>query len=87
MILCTYALVGVRVYASSFSSETTSTASVHFQDGEGWSVTKGFDANGIAWRTFKNGLMTDGWGVLNIETSSKFPDEKQAYAAGLVEGI
>ena len=35
---------------------------------------------------YKTGIFEQGWSYIEIETSSKYPDTVQAYAAGLLEG-
>lgn len=35
---------------------------------------------------YKTGIFESGWSIIEIETSSKYPDAVQAYAAGLLEG-
>ncbi|CAK9823095.1 Putative phospholipase B-like lamina ancestor [Anthophora retusa] len=35
---------------------------------------------------YKTGIFEEGWSYIEIETSSKYPDSVQAYAAGLLEG-
>ncbi|XP_011167263.2 putative phospholipase B-like lamina ancestor [Solenopsis invicta] len=35
---------------------------------------------------YKTGIFESGWSIIEIETSSKYPDTVQAYAAGLLEG-
>ncbi|XP_011700719.1 PREDICTED: putative phospholipase B-like lamina ancestor [Wasmannia auropunctata] len=35
---------------------------------------------------YKTGIYESGWSIIEIETSSKYPDTVQAYAAGLLEG-
>jgi len=35
---------------------------------------------------YKTGIFETGWSIIEIETSSKYPDTVQAYAAGLLEG-
>ncbi|XP_020290295.1 putative phospholipase B-like lamina ancestor [Pseudomyrmex gracilis] len=41
---------------------------------------------GAARAYYKTGISESGWSVIEIETSSKYPDSVQAYAAGLLEG-
>ncbi|XP_045773042.1 putative phospholipase B-like lamina ancestor [Maniola jurtina] len=43
-------------------------------------------ARGVARAYFKEGIETTGWSLLEIETDGSYPDEIQAYAAGIVEG-
>jgi len=43
--------------------------------------------NCIASARFEDGLLQQGWGILNIETNPETNDEDQAYAAGLLEGF
>ncbi|CAH2269291.1 putative phospholipase B-like lamina ancestor [Pararge aegeria] len=43
-------------------------------------------AKGVARAYFKEGIETTGWSLLEIETDGSYPDEIQAYAAGIVEG-
>ncbi|KAL0125168.1 hypothetical protein PUN28_004360 [Cardiocondyla obscurior] len=35
---------------------------------------------------YKTSILESGWSIIEIETSSKYPDTVQAYAAGLLEG-
>ncbi|KAI4495679.1 hypothetical protein M0802_008514 [Mischocyttarus mexicanus] len=35
---------------------------------------------------YKTGILENGWSIIEIETSAKYPDTVQAYAAGLLEG-
>ncbi|XP_046834493.1 putative phospholipase B-like lamina ancestor [Vespa crabro] len=35
---------------------------------------------------YKTGILENGWSIIEIETSVKYPDTVQAYAAGLLEG-
>ncbi|KAK2581862.1 hypothetical protein KPH14_002325 [Odynerus spinipes] len=35
---------------------------------------------------YKTGIFENGWSIIEIETSAKYPDTVQAYAAGLLEG-
>ncbi|KAL6258786.1 hypothetical protein P5V15_010734 [Pogonomyrmex californicus] len=35
---------------------------------------------------YKNSILESGWSIIEIETSSKYPDTVQAYAAGMLEG-
>ncbi|XP_072949118.1 putative phospholipase B-like lamina ancestor [Epargyreus clarus] len=43
-------------------------------------------AKGVARGYFRNDIKTTGWYVLEVETDGSYPDEIQAYAAGVVEG-
>jgi hypothetical protein len=48
---------------------------------------KGFDdPSVIAVAEYNNTMFETGWDVMKIVTSSKFPDDQQAYAAGYFEG-
>lgn len=61
-----------------------------FRDGPtaSWTVREGVkDASGVAWASFEDGLLDNGWGVLNVRSNADFEDEDQAYAAGLLEGF
>ncbi|XP_025154223.1 putative phospholipase B-like lamina ancestor isoform X2 [Harpegnathos saltator] len=40
----------------------------------------------VARAYYKTSIFESGWSVIEIETSSKYPDTVQAYAAGLLEG-
>lgn len=45
--------------------------------------------NGVAHAIFKDGLMTNGWGVLDVVSgygAESADDEKTMYAAGFLEG-
>ncbi|CAG9125532.1 unnamed protein product [Plutella xylostella] len=41
---------------------------------------------GVARAYFRMDMDTDGWSTLEVETNGSYPDEIQAYAAGIVEG-
>ncbi|XP_058796938.1 putative phospholipase B-like lamina ancestor [Phymastichus coffea] len=41
---------------------------------------------GVARGYYKTGIYETGWSTIEIETSSEYPDDVQAYAAGLLEG-
>ncbi|CAH0715655.1 unnamed protein product, partial [Brenthis ino] len=43
-------------------------------------------AKGVARAYFRGDVDTTGWSLLEIETDGSYPDEIQAYAAGIVEG-
>lgn len=43
-------------------------------------------AKGVARAHFRGDIDTTGWSLLEIETDGTYPDEIQAYAAGIVEG-
>ena len=46
-------------------------------------------ANGVAYASFKDGLLVNGWGVLDVVsgyTSQKIDDRQTMYAAGFLEG-
>ncbi|XP_011268214.1 putative phospholipase B-like lamina ancestor [Camponotus floridanus] len=40
----------------------------------------------VARAYYKTSIFESGWSIIEIETSSKYPDDVQAYAAGLLEG-
>ncbi|XP_014472865.1 PREDICTED: putative phospholipase B-like lamina ancestor [Dinoponera quadriceps] len=40
----------------------------------------------VARAYYKTSILESGWSIIEIETSSKYPDTVQAYAAGLLEG-
>lgn len=40
----------------------------------------------VASGSFQNELHLSGWGVLDVKSNSAFPDDEQAYAAGMAEG-
>ncbi|XP_046840907.1 putative phospholipase B-like 2 [Xenia sp. Carnegie-2017] len=44
-------------------------------------------ADAVSWGVFSNEVNKTGWSNLEIHTSSKFPDEIQSVAAGMVEGF
>jgi len=44
-------------------------------------------ARAVATGSFQNRLLSIGWGILNIETSSTYTDDDQAFAAGMAEGF
>lgn len=43
-------------------------------------------ARGVARAYFRGDIETTGWSLLEVETDGSYPDEIQAYAAGVVEG-
>ncbi|XP_032517362.2 putative phospholipase B-like lamina ancestor [Danaus plexippus] len=43
-------------------------------------------ARGVARAYFRGDIETNGWSLLEVETDGSYPDEIQAYAAGIVEG-
>ncbi|XP_026492159.1 putative phospholipase B-like lamina ancestor [Vanessa tameamea] len=43
-------------------------------------------ARGVARAYFRADIETTGWSLLEVETDGSYPDEIQAYAAGIVEG-
>ena len=40
----------------------------------------------VAWASFDDGLLANGWGKLTVETSGSYADHEQMYGAGVVEG-
>ncbi|XP_064483629.1 putative phospholipase B-like 2 [Ornithodoros turicata] len=40
----------------------------------------------VAWGSFHNGINQTGFGILEVFTNGSYPDEYQAYGAGLLEG-
>lgn len=44
------------------------------------------DPTCVAWGAYTDSIGSAGWGALEIHTVAGFPDEKQMYAAGLIEG-
>ncbi|CAE8600038.1 unnamed protein product, partial [Polarella glacialis] len=51
------------------------------------SVRSGNPSHGaVAWGTFEDNLNVTGWGILDVETSGSYSDQKQHLAAGMVEG-
>lgn len=43
-------------------------------------------SSAVAWATYEPTMMTQGWDILTVSTSSLFTDVQQSYAAGYVEG-
>ena len=56
------------------------------QDGQ-YTLNDELDASAAAQATFEDGLLTTGWGILNIKSNGTYPDEQQAFAAGMAEGF
>lgn len=63
------------------------TASVTWdQSSNKYSLHKGVVQDYVAMGAFRNEINSTGWSYLNVSTIQKFPNEVQAYAAGIVEG-
>lgn len=39
----------------------------------------------LAWASFEDSMLREGWGYLHVETNPKYPDDLTAYAAGALE--
>ena len=68
-------------------ADVSHTISVLYKDGE-FEVLPGLNyyASVVAWASFTNEQLTNGWMNLEITTNEHFPDEIQAQAAGFAEG-
>ena len=68
-------------------ADISQTISVLYKDGE-FEVLPGLNyyASVVAWASFTNDQLTNGWMNLEITTNEHFPDEIQAQAAGFAEG-
>ena len=68
-------------------ADISQTISLLYKDGE-FEVLPGLNyyASVVAWASFTNDQLTNGWMNLNITTNEHFPDEIQAQAAGFAEG-
>ncbi|XP_018494869.1 putative phospholipase B-like 2 [Galendromus occidentalis] len=44
-----------------------------------------YNPQALAWASFKDATLQEGWAYLHIETNPNFPDELTAYAAGVLE--
>lgn len=66
------------------------TATIYYQNGEFVYKPGVVDTNkGVAYAQFKNGLLINGWGVLDVVSgygSVKLGDNQTMYAAGFLEG-
>ncbi|CAK1556364.1 unnamed protein product [Leptosia nina] len=69
------------------------TATVFYSEKTGYSIEFWGQSNdlndipkGVARAYFRGDIDTTGWSLLEVETNSSYPDEVQAYAAGIVEG-
>ncbi|XP_076033678.1 phospholipase B domain containing lamina ancestor [Oratosquilla oratoria] len=51
-----------------------------------YSLHEGNVAGWVARAYFQDNTFVDGWGYLELETNSRYPEEIQAFAAGFVEG-
>ncbi|CAG4956200.1 unnamed protein product [Colias eurytheme] len=68
-------------------------ATVFYSEKTGYSIEYWGQSNdlndiprGVARGHFRGDIDTTGWSLLEVETNSSYPDEVQAYAAGIVEG-
>ncbi|XP_063826325.1 putative phospholipase B-like lamina ancestor [Ostrinia nubilalis] len=68
-------------------------ATVFYSDKTGYRIEYWGQSNeladiprGVARAYFRMDVETTGWSLLEVETSDSYPDEIQAYAAGIVEG-
>ena len=73
---------------SNATSDETTKATVYYSNGQ-YTIKQNIidKTNGIAYGSYESGLQKTGWGILNIETNSKYEDNNQAYASGIVEGF
>ncbi|KAK3862560.1 hypothetical protein Pcinc_031586 [Petrolisthes cinctipes] len=55
-------------------------------DGAHYNLKSGESSDWVAVGHFKDNTTVDGWGYLEVRSNPYFPDEVQAYAAGLLEG-
>jgi hypothetical protein len=81
LLLSALALRGVHVEAGETKGtvyQNTKTGALYFK-----SV---YDESGIAYGSFKDDLLTTGWGILKIETNAGYDDLLQMQAAGFLEG-
>nr|XP_031844295.1 putative phospholipase B-like lamina ancestor isoform X2 [Nomia melanderi] len=80
-------------FDSSVEQDGTYSATVSWNHKGGYRIDfwgQGNDLNAVplhaARAYYKTGIFEHGWSFIEIETSSKYPDTVQAYAAGLLEG-
>ena len=78
-------------YFISFIADIQATsATAYYQNGQIVYKPNVLDvANGVAYASFKDGLLGNGWGVLDVVsgyTSQKIDDRQTMYAAGFLEG-
>jgi hypothetical protein len=45
------------------------------------------DSFTASWGVFNDTIAQNGWAVLDVHTSSAWPDDVQMYAAGFAEGV
>jgi len=83
-----YVLVSVvLLVAGDNDKDENSAISVAYNDGV-YQVIPGYNffSNVVAWANFSNSQLENGWMFLEVSTSSSFPDDIQAFAAGYAEG-
>ncbi|XP_053986951.1 putative phospholipase B-like lamina ancestor isoform X1 [Hylaeus volcanicus] len=97
-ILIAVALLGIGAiilgeFGHSVEQDGTYSATVSWNHKGGYRIEfwgQGNDLAAVAMHAarayYKTGIFENGWSYIEIETSSKYPDTVQAYAAGLLEG-
>lgn len=87
-LLISITILFILANCSNATSDETTKATVYYSNGQ-YTIKQNIidKTNGIAYGSYESGLQKTGWGILNIETSSKYEDNNQAYASGIVEGF
>jgi len=84
------ALAGVAVSDASVTRVSVTSEAV-VQDGKRTLVFSVEASPGaakeVATGSFEDGLLSTGWGILNVETNNAYSDRDQAFAAGMAEGF